>query len=101
MWDDSKKPTDKQRKNLLRMIHEAFIEIRILGFQGKSQQASDLADAFHNLPVYLEADNFSFDILRRNFIEPYHRKYPERSCFDYLKMLEKIINDENLDNYND
>ncbi len=38
------------------MLHDALVVIRILGWQGKGQQAGDLADAFHNLPVYLGSE---------------------------------------------
>jgi hypothetical protein len=49
----SKEPmkiTDQHRKKLCHLLHHALIEMRVLGWAGKSGQAADLADAFHELP---------------------------------------------------
>lgn len=43
-------PKDEQRVRLLDMVAMALVEIRLLGLAGRAQQASDLADAFHNIP---------------------------------------------------
>jgi hypothetical protein len=43
-------PMEQQRQQLCEMMAWAFIEIRMLGWNGHTQQAADLADAFHNLP---------------------------------------------------
>lgn len=45
--------TDAQRRKLCEMMYAAFVEMRMLGWEGKSEQAADLADAFHNLPKWL------------------------------------------------
>src|SRR5262245_12280316 len=50
---DARLLTEQQRQELCRMLFNALLEIRGLGSQGKAQQAADLADAFHNLPIYL------------------------------------------------
>jgi hypothetical protein len=71
------------------MLFNALLEIRGLGSEGKAQQAADLADAFHNLPVYLWSDEFSLSIFR-HFLEAYQQMYPERGSFDYVKMLDEI-----------
>jgi len=86
---DAKLLTEQQRQELCRMLFNALLEIRGLGSEGKAQQAADLADAFHNLPVYLWSDEFSLSIFRE-FLEGYQRLYPERGCFDYVKMLDEI-----------
>ncbi len=78
------------------MIHNAFLEIRILGWEEKSERAADLADAFHNLPIYLESEDFNFNYFRQ-CLESFHRKHPANGDFDYIKMLEKVINNEDLD----
>ena len=46
-------PTPKQREMLCDMIHDAFVELRMLGGGGQSAQAADLADAF---PQHLEGN---------------------------------------------
>lgn len=90
---DSRMPTEQERQQLCQMLFHALLEIRGLGAFGKAQQAADLADAFHNLPVYLWSEDFSFGFFRR-FLESYHQKYPERTeMFDYLAMLDKIMKD--------
>jgi len=72
------------------MLFNALLEIRGLGSEGKAQQAADLADAFHNLPVYLWSGEFSLSIFR-HFLEEYQQMYPERRMgFDYVKMLDEI-----------
>ncbi len=89
MRNDVKLPSEKQRRELSLMLHDVLVVIRILGWQEKGQQAGDLADAFHNLPVYLNSENFSFEVCRM-FLESYYKKYPERVPFDFLKRLDEI-----------
>jgi hypothetical protein len=86
---DARLLTERQRQELCKMLFNALLEIRILGWEGKATQAADLADAFHNLPVYLWSDEFSLNIFRQ-FLEGYQQIYPERGSFDYLKMLDEI-----------
>lgn len=76
------------------MLHWALIEMRGLGHQGKAEQAADLADAFHNLPVYLWSEDFSLSFFRK-FLESYQSRYSERGSFDYLKMLDEMMTEEN------
>lgn len=89
--------TDNQRELFCRMIYEAFLEIRNLAGVGLSQQAFALADAFHNLPLYLFSSDFSWETTRL-FIGGYQKKYPRTinnnvvtgSYNDYLSMLDAI-----------
>ena len=84
------KPLDiRQREILVRMMYLAFLEIRTLGWEGKAQQAADLADAFHNLPMLFESGRFSLEQFRRS-LEVYQTKYPERRVCDYLKELKEV-----------
>jgi len=92
-YGDLKMPTEEQRQKLCEMLHRALLEIRILGWQGKSQQAADLADAFHNLPLQLWSEEFSFKFFRI-FLESYQEKYPTEMKFNYLAMLNEIMNVE-------
>ena len=90
---DSRMPTELGRQQLSRMLLQALVEIRLVGGNGKATQASDLADAFHNLPVYLWSDKFSVSFFRI-FLEEYQEKYQEESSFNYLKMLDEIYSKE-------
>jgi len=89
MHPDSKPLTDAQRRELCKMIYRAFIEIRAMG-SAKATQASDLADAFHNLPNDIWRNDFSFQFFRNSFLMAYKNKYPT-GTFDYVAMLDEII----------
>lgn len=94
---EGSKLTDEQLKLLCNLMHKAFEEIRSLSWAGFSEQAGALADAFHNLPIYLFSPNFSWERTRA-FIDGYQRKYPRvlknnivtGSYYDYLSMLGDI-----------
>lgn len=85
-------PNEEQQRLLCEMLHRALLEVRILGWEGKASQAADLADAFHELPIYMISQDFSWEIFR-TYLETYQRKYPRLpdSEFDYLALLEKIM----------
>jgi len=83
--------TDAQRQLLSELMHRAFVEIRMLGATGKSEQASDLADAFHNLPTDMWKDDFKLEFFRDAFLQVYQQKYPEGRVFDYLARVNEII----------
>ena len=87
---DSRLPNDAQRKKLCEMLHHALVEIRILAGSGHGEQASDLADAFHNLPHEMWRDYFSITFFRDSFLGPYYRKWPQRQIHDYRAMLEEV-----------
>jgi hypothetical protein len=76
-------PTEQQRRMLAKMMSHALLQIRGLGNSGQAKQAADLADAFHNLPVYLWSDDFSFSVFK-DFLQAYQRMYPETASYDYL-----------------
>jgi hypothetical protein len=88
--DDAKLPTDAQRRSLCDMLYYALLEMRLLGWEGKSAQAADLADAFHNLPQGMWSDSFSLRSFRDSFLLAYQQKYPERST-NYLAMVDEIM----------
>jgi len=90
-----KRPTDVQLQLLGEMLFKAFIELRALGWQGKAEQAADLADAFHNLPIQMFSDSFDWDLFSNSYLAAYQEKYPNRDFFyhDYVAMLDKIKNE--------
>jgi hypothetical protein len=86
-------PTELQKKMLCQMIHYAFVEMRILGWDGKSKQVADLADAFHNLPTEMYGiGSFNWTLLRgmlQDYQDKYHgEKYSGKR--NYTQMLDEI-----------
>lgn len=98
-FPDAKELTANQRKNLLRMLTNVLVELRNIDSQKNPRQVFDLADAFHNLPTWLNLDVFSFEHFRM-YLESYKHFHP-KSGQRYLDDLEKIIKDENLSGFND
>jgi hypothetical protein len=90
---DARMPTDQERRELCKMLSFTLMEIRLLGWEGKAEQAADLADAFHYLPGKLWSDEFSFGFFRK-FLEDYQQQYVGRTRFDYVKWLDRIITPE-------
>ena len=86
-------PTESQKQMLCQMMHYAFVEMRALGWDGKTKQVADLADAFHNLPTEIYGIG-SFDwTLLRDMLQYYQDKYHVESYlgkFNYTLMLDKI-----------
>ena len=71
------------------MLSQAIIEIRYFASQGKSVQAADLADAFHNLPLDMWSDYFSLHFFRDSFLKVYQQRYP--GFTNYVAMLDEIF----------
>lgn len=94
---ESSRLTDKQIELFCKMMYEAFVEVRSLAWVGFPEQAGALADAFHNLPLYLFSPNFDWEVARIH-IGGYQKKYPRviennvvtGSYHDYLSMLDEI-----------
>ena len=82
-------PTDTERKNLSRLIYLAYTDIRALILDGQPQQAKDLAEAFHNVPLLMHTDKFSFKAFR-DFLERYQQQYADKARFNYLQGWGKL-----------
>jgi len=86
-------PTDGQRAGLCEIIASAFIELRLLGWDGKATQAADLAGAFHNLPREMYGyGRFNWQITR-GLLQWYEDKWPDQrhnQRHRYTVMLDKI-----------
>jgi hypothetical protein len=86
-------PTPAQRKLLCEMIQRALVHVRTLGWAGKAQQAADLADAFHNIPVEMYNErSFSWAFFRME-LKAYESKWgpaSKGSYGDYLGLLAEI-----------
>ena len=91
MEPDARPLTEDQRKKLSEMMYYAFLEIRLLGGENAAKQASDLADAFHNLPLGMWTDTFSLLFFRDSFLSVYQKQYPEKRARDYVAMVNEVI----------
>ena len=85
------KITDEHRKKLCHLLHHALVEMRMLGWAGKSAQAADLADAFHNLPMDMWREDFSLEFLRDAFLKDYQQKYTEAKVFNYVAAIDEML----------
>ena len=86
---DARMPTDMERKKLSRLLYLAFVDVRALILDGQPQQAKDLAEAFHNVPLLMHTNDFSFKAFR-DFLERYQQQYAEKARFNYLQEWEKL-----------
>lgn len=86
-------PTPAQRELLCGMIQRALVQVRNLGWAGKADQAADLADAFHNIPVEMYNERvFSWSRFRTE-LQAYESKWGSASTGsyeDYLGQLAEI-----------
>jgi hypothetical protein len=87
--------TDSQRKELCNLLHQVLLDIRLLARNKHHQQAHDLADAFHNLPIGMWSDRFNLVFLRDRYLLPYHQRYQKQPIIlvdtNYLTHLDSII----------
>lgn len=91
---DDPLPTDKQRIRLHDMVAMAFVEIRLLGWGGRAQQASDLANAFHNIPREIYGWGLWSIGITRGMLQEYqdkyhHEPYPGRT--NYTGIFDSIF----------
>lgn len=64
------------KKELCFQIYQAFVQIRFLISTGRSEQAADLADVYHNLPVEMWRKEFDVERFRAS-LSAYLQKYSE------------------------
>ena len=76
------------RKRLLYILHQAFVEARLLALGQQHQQIFDLADAMEILPGFVDKCRDEDLELIRFVLKNYQEKYPE-SRFDYLARFEQ------------
>lgn len=88
---DVKPLTDLQRQHLCGLIYDALLEVRYHGWAGRAEQATDLADAFHNLPSGLWRKDFSLQFFRDSYLVPYETKYPNERTKSYAAAVDRII----------
>ncbi|MEM7791654.1 MAG: hypothetical protein AAF546_09660 [Verrucomicrobiota bacterium] len=87
-------PTEEQRIKLHGLVAAAFIEIRLLGWAGESEQIADLADAFHNIPREIYGwGGWNVDITRA-MLQSYQDKYHAKSysgTTNYVSLFDTIF----------
>lgn len=93
MYSDERVLTDEERRKLCEMMYRAFLEIRILGWNGKAGQAAALADAFHNVPNMMWSENFSLTFFK-NFLENYQQQFPEGDGINFPKVFDNLFTGE-------
>ena len=91
-FEDSRLPTEQERRKLCELLYRALLDLRLLCWRGSAQQAADLADAFHELPALLWSESFSLSLFRK-YLEGYELKYPEAD-FKYVKMFDNLFREE-------
>lgn len=89
IFDDAKLPTEAEQRHLARLMSLAFCELRLLSHKHQNEQAHDLADAFHNVPLHMYRDDFSFQFFR-SLLNDYQIKYKDRMAINYLAELDKL-----------
>jgi len=79
-----------RREALCLLLHRALVEIRFIADQGGAEQAAQLADAIHNVPLYMDSPTFDLPMLKGS-LERYCRAYPRPvgDQFDYLSLVAK------------
>ena len=88
-FDDARMPTDTEKKSLARLMYIAFCDLRALAKDERAEQAKDLSEAFHNIPLLMNSADFSFKAFR-DFLERYQEKYQNSARFNYLEEWEKL-----------
>ena len=88
-FEDSRILTEAERRRLARLMYLAFCDLRKLAREGRAEQARDLAEAFHNIPLLMHTNEFSFTAFRE-FLERYQHKYEGKLLFDYFQEWEKL-----------
>lgn len=88
-YSDSRILTEQERQSLGQLLYYALLDIRILGWEGKAEQAADIADTFHNMVNLLWSDRFSFSGLQL-YVEAYEEKYGITKYSQHLEQLNLI-----------
>jgi hypothetical protein len=83
------RPTDHQREQLCKMLMAVFVEIRADGWNGRIEPMTELADAFHNLPVDMYQDYFDWASLKL-YLDRYRKRFPRGTDYGaWLAAIEK------------
>jgi hypothetical protein len=86
---DARTLDDTQRRELTKLTYAGLVEIRSLLRSGRHEQAAAVVEAFHNLPLFLYSEHFSFAALRQ-VLEDYQAKFAGHLQIDFLAELDRI-----------
>jgi len=80
-----------QSRDLILLVESDTPDIsRLLGWEGKAEQAADLADALCRLPLQMYDREFPWTHFERS-LEDYQQRYPDRQpTLDYVRLLSHI-----------
>jgi hypothetical protein len=87
-FGDERMPTEAERQSLTRLMYLAFCDLRRLAREEKLEQVRALAEAFHNIPLLMHTQNFSFRAFRE-FLQNYQGAYANAQL-NYLQEWEKL-----------
>ena len=76
------------------LMAKAFIEIRAIGLEGRAAQASDLADALHNIPREIHGWGCWSKHITRGMLQSYQDRYHGENYsprFDYVAAFDNIF----------
>lgn len=96
-YPDAKALDETQRRELTKLAHAGFVEIRSLLWSGRTEQAIAAAEAFHNLPLFLYSDRFSFRAVREA-MERYQQKFPSTGTIDFVAEVDRIAAGDTVTN---
>jgi hypothetical protein len=87
-FGDERMPTEVERKSLTRLMYLAFCDLRWLAREGKMEQARAVSEAFHNIPLLMHTERFSFRAFS-DFLRRYQDSYANTQ-FNYLQEWQKL-----------
>lgn len=70
------------------LLGKVLVEIRALTSLGKVEEAEDLADAFHNFPSQIMANDEQWRKDNHWYSEGWSKKYFEEVCAIYIEPME-------------
>ena len=77
------------------MIYLALVDVHSLLLNGQVEQATAIAEAYHNLPLFLYSDQFSFVALRAA-LQGYREKYGSAARVDYVAEMDRVAVGDSL-----
>src|SRR5689334_6513935 len=74
-FGDERMPTEAERKSLTWLMYLAFCDLRALAREEKVEQVRALTGAFHNVPLLMHTERFSFRAFH-DFLDRYQNSHP-------------------------
>ena len=90
----NQQPTKQQTQSLLELLANAMLELRLLGWGGDAQQAGDLANALHNLPIAVYDSAYDWTTIYAS-LTVYEQRYSGKTMFNYAAFFKSIRDNPN------